>query len=222
MQVPAASALVTGSFAALRGHKHPGAIATASTINSAITASAFFSVRELAISPLLVQLSPLKQHTDQRQALSLKSETGSKSTTPIPNEMSWSSLRTHNLLDSGLSGALVGGVLRGIKSGPRSIPSGSITTGIICTLLQYGYNEITTSRLRYISKLREEQLESTESTPAPNAIPPLSTSQQLLRLIGVSQLSDEDYLAKMKRQRSSYLKRIEELEQQISENDKQQ
>ncbi|KAF9053019.1 hypothetical protein BJ165DRAFT_831703 [Panaeolus papilionaceus] len=211
-----ASALVTGSVAALRGHKQPGAVAAASTVNSAITAATFFSIRELAISPLLVHLSPLKEHASQRQALSSTSKSTPKTPVVSSDDISWSSLRRHNLLDSGLSGAVTGGLLRGIKSGPRSIPSGSITTGLICTLLQYGYNELATSRLRYISKLREEKATSTDSKVTP--VQSLTVSQQLLRLIGVALLSDEEYLAKMRKTRDSYLKRIEELEQQNSEN----
>ena len=36
---------------------------------------------------------------------------------PLPSEkLSWSDLRTNRLLDSGLSGAVTGGLLRGLKS----------------------------------------------------------------------------------------------------------
>jgi len=44
-----------------------------------------------------------------------------------------------------------------------------------------------------------------------------SVFQQLLKTVGLIPVSDEEYLAKLKRTREVYLKRMVELEQQVKE-----
>lgn len=99
------------------------------------------------------------------------------------------------------------------------------TTGVVCTLLQYGFNELTIMRLRYISKLKEENRTAVampDSRPrgASNQVSTESSTpmlKALLTFIGVRPMSEEEYLAKMKRTRDAYLKRIAELELQAEE-----
>lgn len=71
--------------------------------------------REYAAGPLLTRFAPGKEYATRRKELGLD---------PLPSDesysssqaVSWADLRRNKLLDSGLSGALTGGVLRSIRS----------------------------------------------------------------------------------------------------------
>lgn len=84
------------------------------------------------------------------------------------------------------------------------------------------YNELGVARLRYISRLNEESSLPT-STPAPasHVSSPISQktaksfSEKILTTLGLQPVSDEEYLAKMKKTREMYVKRIVELEAQL-------
>lgn len=117
-------------------------------------------------------------------------------------------MRTTNLLDSGISGAVTGGALRGITVGRRVVPAASLTAGLFCTILQLGYNEF---RLRGIQQLVTAEVEK----PVVETIP-LST--RLLGLLGVTRLSDEEYLLRLKAKKEILLAKIEVLERDIAEN----
>ncbi|KAF8912109.1 hypothetical protein CPB84DRAFT_1957752 [Gymnopilus junonius] len=211
-----ASALGTGVYTIFRKQPHTGLLVGIAAVNSGITAATFFSCREYFISPLLLLAAPWQQYSRRRQELGIYASS-------LPTEAgSLSDLRTNKLLDSALSGAITGGLLRGLQASRRAVLPGMVTTGVVCTLLQYGFNELTVLRLRYISKLKEEnrtavvmphsrprdasQVSTESSTPV------LKT---LLSFLGVRPMSDEEYLAKMKRTRDAYLKRIAELELQV-------
>jgi hypothetical protein len=70
----------------------------------------YTGIRELAISPLLVSTLPWPQYARRRHELGIK-DASSVQLEPL----SWSELRQHKTLDSGLSGALAGSLLRGWK-----------------------------------------------------------------------------------------------------------
>ena len=81
-------------------------------------------------------------------------------------------------------------------------------------------------KLRYVSKLQEE---NKSPITQPSSIlqngkqvnePSSSIFQQLLKVVGLVPISDEEYLAKLKRTREVYLKRIVELEKQVEEEKK--
>jgi len=129
---------------------------------------------------------------------------------------SYIDLRCNKLLDSGLSGIITGAALRGIQTGPRAVLPGAMIVGAAATVLQYGYNELSIMRLRYISSLRRSEENRKTTGTALNQITD-SPFQSLLKLFGVVPISDEEYLAKLKRSREIYLKRIGELENQIEE-----
>ena len=73
-------------------------------------------------------------------------------------------------------------------------------------------------RLRYASKFQEEnkspsKLQNGKQVHEPSG----SIFQQLLKVVGLVQISDEEYLAKLKKTREVYLKRMVELEKQVEE-----
>ncbi|KAH0583535.1 hypothetical protein H2248_009162 [Termitomyces sp. 'cryptogamus'] len=184
-------------------------MAIAAGVNSGVTACSFFALREIVISPLLVNTLPWPQYSRRRHDLGISHPNDWPTDTPT-----WSDLRQHNTLDSGLSGAIAGGVLRGWKSGPRAILPGMLTIGAVCTLLQLAYNEATVSRLRYISGLKvKAPANEAPAAPAPRS---KTASERFLTLIGVHQVTEEEYLEKMKATRDRHLRRIAELEQQLA------
>jgi len=117
-------------------------------LNSGITAATFFGLREYAVSPLLVSTLPFPQYAKRRRELRVA---GTRVLEPdLP--LSRSEERRHKSLDSGLSGAFTGGILRGWKSGPGAILPGALTAATVCIALQYAYNGAGIARLRYISR----------------------------------------------------------------------
>ncbi|KAL1738376.1 hypothetical protein HDZ31DRAFT_78415, partial [Schizophyllum fasciatum] len=110
-------------------------------------------------------------------------------------------LRDHpgeNLTVSGVSGALTGGLLRGVRSGPRAAASGALILGGITTSLQYAFNVV-----------RE---------PAPAAAPS-AAKQRLtdaaLSVFGIYPMSIDDQIASLARKRDHHIKRIRELEDEL-------
>ncbi|KAF8077661.1 hypothetical protein FPV67DRAFT_1684285 [Lyophyllum atratum] len=198
-------AFVSGLYGISRRSPHYGLLATAAAVNSGVTAVTFFSLREFVISPLLVHTLSWPQYTRRRADLGISKPSDARLEPPT-----WSDLRTHKTLETGISGALTGGILRGWKSGPRAILPGALTIGALCTLLQLAYNEASITRLRYVSGLNV-------STPATPAAPPSKPLfERFLTLFGVQPVTDEQYVEKMKKTRDGHLKRIAELEQQLA------
>ncbi|KAJ8472715.1 hypothetical protein ONZ45_g16553 [Pleurotus djamor] len=165
-------------------------------MNSGLTAFTFFGVREAAVSPILRRFSP-----SDRDAISEHS-------TP----RSWGELRSQKLLDSSLSGAITAGGLRGMKSGPRSVLPGAVTGAIICTLLQYTFNEVRVQRLKYLLR---PQFIATNSPSAPEVETPFF--DRILANIGMERIPDEKYLRMLKDRREKHLSRIRELEAEIAQ-----
>ncbi|KAF8163622.1 hypothetical protein B0H34DRAFT_330712 [Crassisporium funariophilum] len=198
LTISASSAFFTGLYGVIRNTQHTGLLVGTAALNSGITAATFFSFREFVTSPVLTRVAPWAQYAYRRRELDIESPSDVL-TSPSVN-MSIEDLRTNKLLDSAIAGAVTGGLLRGLKSGRRAVLSGILTAGAVCTLLQYGCNEISLARLRYISRLQEG------NRPA-----------QLLKTVGLLPVSDEEYLNKMERTREVYLKRIAELERQVEE-----
>jgi hypothetical protein len=88
------------------------------------------------------------------------------------------------------------------------------------------YNEVGVTRLQYLSDKKTSPLPSSSNSSSPSITAAASASgsrsmgDRLLSLLGVQQVTDEQYLAKLKATRDSHLKRIAELEKQIAEDPK--
>jgi len=99
-----------------------------------------------------------------------------------------------------------------LSAGRRAIIPGSLSIGAICTLLQLAFNELSITRLKYISNSgRTVALPEVSTNP-----PSKSTSEHILAFLGMKEVTDEEYLEKMKKKREGYLKEIAELEQQLA------
>jgi len=211
------SAFVTGLYGIVRNTPRLGILVGTAAINSGITAGTFFSIREFGISPVLIHVAPWKQYEHRRRELGIGNDA------PTSEKISWSDLRTDKLFDSGVAGSITGGLLRGLKTGRHAIVSGAVTASAACIVLQYACNELGIARLRYISKLQEEN-KSLTTQPSFNLQngkqvyeAPGSVFEQLLKAVGVIPISDEEYLVKLKRTRDVYLKRMVDLENQVEE-----
>ncbi|KAF7363589.1 WD-REPEATS-REGION domain-containing protein [Mycena sanguinolenta] len=194
----AASTCITGLYATFTG-KSQQKLATASAFNSAVTAATFFTLREYFFSPTIRFAA---DYSGQQRALDRDNAT--------PENLSWSGLRRHNLLDSGLSGAATGGILRGLTSGRRSIGRAAITAGMACVLLQAAYNELGIQRIKYIGRLSQPKTSPTSPDTTKTSI-----GSRILGLLGAKPLSDEELLSKFRRERDKHLQRIQELEQEL-------
>ncbi|KAJ3782434.1 hypothetical protein GGU10DRAFT_396845 [Lentinula aff. detonsa] len=165
-------------------------------INGGISGATFFSIREFAVSPLLVATLHFAQYERRR-----------KESDTLEN-LKWAEIRTDRLLDSAVSGSLTGGILRGMTRNLRGVSSGAISAGLICTLLQYMYNESRIIRLEYLVHQREPY-----ATSSPRNIAPWT--ERLLQTIGIRAVSDEEHLIMLKEQRNAHLKRIAEIEEDL-------
>ncbi|KAF4576700.1 hypothetical protein EYR36_004679 [Pleurotus pulmonarius] len=116
------------------------------------------------------------------------------------------------LLDSAVSGALTVGSLRAFKTGPKGILSGALAGATVCALLQYGYNEIGVQRLKYITRPQ-----SSQSKPATPVDDNTSVFDRVLSSLGIDRVPDDKYLIMLKDRREKHLRRIQELEAQIAE-----
>ncbi|KAJ3972690.1 hypothetical protein EV361DRAFT_797646, partial [Lentinula raphanica] len=175
-------------------------------INGGISGATFFSIREFGISPLLVATLPFAQYERRR-----------KEGSDVAENLQWSEIRTDRLLDSALSGSLTGGILRGMTKNLRGISAGALSAGVVCTLLQYIYNESRIIRLEYLVHQRETSAtslpRSTVSVETGN--PSRSWTERLLQAIGIRAVSDEEHLDLLRKQRDAHLKRIHEIEQEV-------
>lgn len=204
-----------------------------------MTAAAFFTMREYIISPILVHTLPLDQYERRRHELGISR--ASQETDNLLASTSgpqFSSMRSQKVLDSALSGMAAGGLLRGLRSGPKAAVSGAITVGAAATLLQLGFNEFTVQRLKLISRQRSPEggiISTTpqsgltlrsplaiEQGPTPGGSPtpeqePTSWKTKALSLLGIKKLSEDEYLQRLKLQRENHLLRIAELERKLEE-----
>ncbi|KAJ7685353.1 hypothetical protein DFH06DRAFT_969222, partial [Mycena polygramma] len=179
-------------------------LASAAAFNSAVTAATFFTIREYIVSPTL---GTAVLYSRQRR--------GDTEEPHNVDNLSWSSLRRHHLLDSGVSGAATGGILRGLMAGRRTVAPAAITAGMVCALLQAAYNELGIQRIKYVSKLPQSA-----GVPIPEVPPTPSLTSRILGAVGVQLLTDEELLMKLKQGREKHLKKIAELEREL-EADKQ-
>jgi hypothetical protein len=103
--------------------------------------------------------------------------------------------------------------------GTRGTITGMMFGSVFCTLGQVLYNEMGVQRLKFIS--RRYPISSQPPTPStvfglgePSKKPLLD---RMIYAIGITRLSDEEYLAQMTEKRAACLRRIEKLEAQLEE-----
>ena len=118
--------------------------------------------------------------------------------------------------------------------GRAGIPTGMTTGALLCTLLQLAYNELGVSRLKYISqKLRTPPVETKDqaipSIPQPASVvvsstlpseppsEPIPWTERIFTAFGLQKVTDEEYLARLVRERNAHLRRIAELEREAEE-----
>ncbi|CDO73539.1 hypothetical protein BN946_scf185014.g9 [Trametes cinnabarina] len=125
------------------------------------------------------------------------------------------------MLDSTVSGAFTGAIINRWRNG--QIMAGARTAGLICALLQLGYNEIGVMRIKYVSRKLHETRAQSETVLAPTPVPEKDTTPKVsffdraMSVIGFRKLSDEEYLKTLKKQRDEALSRIAVLERERSE-----
>ncbi|KAL9715419.1 hypothetical protein Ac2012v2_002082 [Leucoagaricus gongylophorus] len=122
LSISALSATTIGLRAIFKGHEHPGFLASSAALNSGITATTFFALREYIVSPVLVHTVPLEQYERRRRQLGISQnslETDSSNTNS--SSPHFSSIRNQKILDSALSGMATGGLLRGLKCMSTSV-----------------------------------------------------------------------------------------------------
>ncbi|KIJ69335.1 hypothetical protein HYDPIDRAFT_24179 [Hydnomerulius pinastri MD-312] len=207
----------------------PGNLFLYSAVNGGIAAATFFSIREYIVGPALVLTHPGKQYQLRRERL-IEVARGSVPETP---SLSWNDIRVSRLLDSGISGALAGGILNTWKRGKPGLVPGLSTGGMMCMLLQWTFNEFDIIRISYLAENSGAQTQPTPAIakvtagsprveaplpPIPQATtvsPPESSSflDSLFSKFG-RKVSNEEYVRRLRAQRDSHLRRIAELEEE--------
>ncbi|KIM65331.1 hypothetical protein SCLCIDRAFT_1212502 [Scleroderma citrinum Foug A] len=219
---------LAGVYGALKGHS-PVKLSFFSAVNSGIAAATFFSIREYIVGPALTLTHPGKQYQLRRENMKDFVDGISRER----EMLTWSDIRTSCLLDSAISGAITGGILNTWKRGRAGLVPGLGTGALMCTILQWTVNEFDIFRIAYVSRQTTEFIPATNDTAKRSPIaessfpsPTHPTSSQpsdgeswkdrVLSVFG-RQVSDEVYLKRLKTERDTYLRRIEELEREVHE-----
>ncbi|KAI6036530.1 hypothetical protein BKA83DRAFT_133564 [Pisolithus microcarpus] len=193
---PAICGITAGLYGTLGGHP-PARLALFSAVNGGLAAATFFSIREYIVVPVLTLT---QDH--------YYSQKGIEETEPT---LSWIHIRTSHLLDSAVSGGITGGILNTWKRGKVGLVPGLGTGALLCTLLQWGMNELHIFRIRHVYRTTTMSLPAVgdERTESHGAIAYLSAFGR--------RISDDDYLKRLKTERETYLRRMEELERDLHE-----
>ncbi|PCH37861.1 hypothetical protein WOLCODRAFT_95998 [Wolfiporia cocos MD-104 SS10] len=189
-----------------------------SAINGGVVGAVFFSFREYIASPAL--LSALSDTSYPRRIRELKAsrEMARRS----GDKLTYWDMRLFKIPDTLVSGAFTGGVLNVYKRGPAGLVPGATTAGLVCTFLQLAFNEFDIARVKYVSRRLQEPRESgftpaisenTAQVQDPEERPKSFLERMLIKL-GGQQVSDEEYLDRLKYKRDHLLQRIAELEKE--------
>ncbi|OJT09105.1 hypothetical protein TRAPUB_14432 [Trametes pubescens] len=100
-----------------------------------------------------------------------------------------------------------------------NVLAGARTAGLVCALVQLGYNELGVTRIKFVTRKIEE---AAAPVPAPAISEPTDTPKMTLfdhalSLIGFRKLSEEEYVKVLKKQRDEALERIAVLERERAE-----
>jgi hypothetical protein len=108
-----------------------------------------------------------------------------------------------------------------IAGGSAGIVPGLRTGAVFCTALQWGFNELWVARVKYTARRLHAAgtLQSPPQTKVPEPLtePPRSMAERVLSGLGFHKISDEVYLARLKKTREKYLERIRQLEREAEE-----
>lgn len=157
-------------------------------------------------------------------------------------------MRLHKVPDTSISGAITGGVLNAWKRKPfigfvssvsdpppggrPGIVPGIVTGSILCTMLQFAYNEFGIARVKYVSQtLGSDSTQATGpslpqetspsipsvSLPPPELVQTESVSERIFSWFGLHKVADEEYLERLTKQRDAHLRRIAELEKELEQ-----
>ncbi|KAI1794604.1 hypothetical protein LXA43DRAFT_883485 [Ganoderma leucocontextum] len=203
------TAIAVGTFTAghalYRGSRHPTPLALSAAVNGGIAGTVFFGIREVVARPLLWHSGYFTHPTPRTSS-----------------QPSWSHIRMHDVPETAVSGALTGGIINAWRHGAAGIWAGARTAGIICTVLQFGFNELTVMRVKFVSRKIHESQPRPEIAPLPSdgpEEPRNSIVDHLMAVIGFVKLTDEEYLKVLKKQRAEALARIALLEHERRERD---
>lgn len=217
-------------YGVLGGHP-PARLALFSAVNGGLAAATFFSIREYIVGPVLTLTHVGNHHTRRKE-----SESAVDGFTGTEPALSWSHIRTSRLLDSAISGGIAGGVLNAWKRGKVGLVPGLGTGALLCTLLQWGVNELHIFRIRHVYRTTTTSLpvigDKSDTVNSYHAndrlVPPSmqtvsyqhqeaeSWGDRILSAFG-RRVSNDDYLKRLKTKRDTYLRRIEELERELQE-----
>jgi hypothetical protein len=111
-----------------------------------------------------------------------------------------------------MAGALTGGFLNLWRHGRKMVMPGAVTATLFCSALQIGYNELVLARLRMLAQPRTVHVGVLSKRRQEPSTPFLET---VVKNLGFDRMSDEQYLAVMRKTRDDHLRRISELEEQI-------
>ena len=101
-----------------------------------------------------------------------------------------------------------------LTAGRRAVLPAALTGGVACALLQLLYNEVQVMRVTYVGQ-QQRQNPSTILPKEKSALFP-----RFLKLFGLSEYSDEEFLTKLKSQRDGHLAKICKLEEEIEAENK--
>ncbi|KAI0062312.1 hypothetical protein BV25DRAFT_669548 [Artomyces pyxidatus] len=217
------SSLSGGAFAGTyalakgRGQAVASVFAVSAALNCGIAGATFFGMREYAVKPAFTAMLPFKQYTRRRKQLN-----GSSTELQHRGDLTWWDIRTHCVLDSSVSGGITAGVINAWRRGSRGALRGLTIGACSCALIQLLCNEVEIQRVKYVSRSLQAASRPTQNS-APSAEPPKPTrsfGDRIMALFGLTRLTDEDYLAKLKQDRDKYLQRIAELEKLEVEQEK--
>lgn len=215
--------MITGTYALAkrRGQVIAGIYAASAALNCGIAGATFFSVRGYVIVPLLDQAVPSRLRERERESPRRAPEVLPEASRS--DGVTWGAMRLNRVLDSALSGGITGSVLNTWRRGTRGTFTGMMFGSVFCTLGQVLYNEMGVQRLKFISRRypipSQPPTPSTVSGPAEPSVPKKPLLDRMIHVIGINRLSDEEYLVQMREKRAAYLRRIENLETQLEEDD---
>lgn len=177
-------------------------------------------IREALVSPLLVSSLPWREYQRRRIQIGLKPLAGddfsSEQTEAIQRIgiTTWRDIRTSYLLDTFLAGGITGGILNSIRrglthrvlaslsnrnlGGPSVLAPSFITSGLICCIAQYSFNELSVQRLKYLSRAEVRSHSAKESLSLRERYERWSDSaNSYWKEFLPRKLSDEEYAEKM-------------------------
>ncbi|KIJ41265.1 hypothetical protein M422DRAFT_780409 [Sphaerobolus stellatus SS14] len=204
-------AALGASYGKFRRQK-PLALAGMSAVNSGLVALVFFATREYVVAPLLVKLLPFPIYERRREWANAR---GEKPDSVYPVPVSFHELRYHKIPDTALAGGMTGALLNVMRRGPAGIIPGVITAGLFSSVIQFIWNEANVIRIKYVSEHKGIQ------HPFGNDVPERTFSENILDGIGkvfpLKRITDEQYLARLVKEREEVLRRMEEVERELEE-----